>query len=121
MVIRQFAVFVGVGISCAVIDISLMQLLTLLDVNYIIATTAGFAVGFVINFLLHTRITFSAYYSHIVLIRFMVVVLTNYLLTILTVSLFYAWLDMAFLGKIASLPMVAINGFFLSKHWVYRS
>lgn len=120
MVARQFAIFIGVGITCAVIDIGLMQLLTMLGVHYMVAATVGFAAGLIVNFLLHTRVTFRAGYSHGMLVRFMTVVLINYLLTILTVSLFHAWLDMAVLGKVASLPLVAVNGFLLSKHWVYR-
>ncbi len=120
MISRQFAVFIGVGITCAVIDIGLMQLLTLFGVHYMIAATAGFSAGLVLNFLLHTRFTFRAGYSHSMLVRFMTVVLANYLLTILTVSLFHALLDMAILGKVASLPLVAVNGFLLSKYWVYK-
>lgn len=120
MVTRQFALFIGVGITCAIIDIGLMQLLTSIGVHYLIATTAGFSAGLAVNFLLHTRITFNTVYSHRALMRYMVVVLANYLLTLLTVSLFHAWLDMALLGKVLSLPLVAINGFLLSKHWVYK-
>ncbi len=120
MISRQFAVFVAVGLSCAAIDIGLMQLLTWAGVHYMLATTLGFAAGLGVNFLLHTRITFSASYSHGALMRFMVVVLANYLLTLLTVALFHSWLDMALLGKVVSLPLVAANGFLLSKHWVYR-
>lgn len=120
MVTRQFAIFIGVGITCAVIDIGLMQLLTWIGMHYLIATTVGFATGLVVNFLLHTRITFSTVYSHRALMRYMVVVLANYLLTLLTVALLHVWLDMALLGKVLSLPLVAANGFLLSKHWVYR-
>lgn len=117
---RQFAVFIGVGITCAAIDIGLMQLLTWGGMHYMIATTLGFAAGLVVNFRMHTRITFRTSYSHSALMRFMVVILTNYLLTLLSVSLFHSWLDMALLGKVLSLPLVAINGFLLSKYWVYR-
>lgn len=120
MISRQFIVFVGVGLACAAIDIGLMQTLTWAGMHYMLATTLGFGAGLAVNFLLHTRITFSASYSHGTLLRFMAVVLANYLLTLLTVSLFHAWLDMALLGKVVSLPLVAVNGFLLSKHWVYR-
>lgn len=117
---RQFVLFIGVGLACAVIDVGLMQVLIVFNVHYAVAATAGFAVGLAANFLLHTRLTFSARYSHGVLVRFMFVVLANYFITILFVSRFHAWLDMAVLGKVLSLPLVAINGFFLSKRWVYR-
>lgn len=120
MISRQFAIFVGVGIACAVIDIGLMQLLTWAGMHYMLATTLGFAAGLAMNFMLHTRITFQATYSHRALVRFAAVVATNYLLTLLTVTLFHAWLDMPLLGKVVSLPLVAANGFLLSKYWVYR-
>lgn len=118
--VRQFAVYLGVGITCAVIDIGLMQFLTWLGAHYMLATTAGFAAGLVVNFLLHAHVTFSVGYSHGALMRYMVVVLANYVLTLAAVSLFHAWLDMALLGKILSLPLVAVNGYLLGKHWIYR-
>lgn len=97
-----------------------MQLLTWLGVHYMVATTAGFAAGLVLNFLLHTHVTFSAGYSHRALTRYLIVVLANYGLTLASVSLFHAWLDMALAGKILSLPLVAINGYLLGRHWIYR-
>ena len=97
-----------------------MKLLMLMGVYYLAAATLGFAAGVVVNFFLHTHITFSKKYSHSALMRFMSVVLINYLLTMLIVSLFQMSLNMPILGKIISLPLVAINGFLLSKNWVYR-
>ncbi|MCL2657707.1 MAG: GtrA family protein [Betaproteobacteria bacterium] len=120
MVSRQFSIFVMMGIACAVIDIGVMQLLIWAGMYYLVATTVGFATGLIANFLLHTHITFSKSYSHGALMRFMAVVLLNYVLTLLTVSLFHMWLNMTLLGKLLSLPLVAVNGFLLSKHWVYR-
>ncbi len=117
---QRFLVYVIVGISCALIDIGLMQLLISFDINYLLAATCGFSAGLLLNFLLHTRVTFKASYSHNAFLRYMIVVLVNYLLTLVTVSLFQVSLDMPLLGKILSLPLVAINGFFLIKNWVYR-
>lgn len=117
---RRFAVFIGVGIVCAIIDIVLMHSLILFGMHHVAAASAGFAGGLAANFALHTRVTFSARYSRLVLAKFMTVVLLNYLLTILFVAASFEWLGMALVGKIASLPVVAINGFLLSKHWVYR-
>jgi putative flippase GtrA len=117
---RQFIVFIGVGLTCAIIDVGLMQMLIFFNVHYVVAASTGFAAGFVANFLMHASVTFNAKYSHRVLGRFIIVVFVNYLLTILFVSFFHEWLDMAVLGKVLSLPLVAVNGFFLSKHWVFR-
>ncbi|WP_090438524.1 GtrA family protein [Duganella sp. CF458] len=117
---NQFLVFVLVGVTCAVIDVGLMELLGRLGLHYMIAASAGFAAGLAANFALHTCLTFKARYSHATLVRFMGVVLINYLMTMLCVSLFQYWLEMPVLGKVISLPLVAGNGFLLSKHWVFK-
>lgn len=117
---NQFVVFVLVGVTCAVIDVGLMKLLGMLGLHYMIAASAGFATGLAANFALHTCLTFKARYSHATLVRFMGVVLVNYLITMFCVSLFHYWVDMPVFGKVISLPLVAVNGFLLSKHWVYK-
>jgi putative flippase GtrA len=80
----------------------------------------GFLAGFVSNFLLHSRITFRAAYTHAQLLRFMMVVLLNFLLSMCIVFAFQEGLNAALLGKLLSLPLVAVNGFFLGKYWVFR-
>lgn len=118
--VRRFVIYIGVGIICALIDIGLMQLLALFGAHFMVATTAGFAAGLVVNFLLHTHVTFSASYSHGALMRYLIVVAVNYALTLASVAIFHAWLDMALLGKLLSLPLVAVNGYWLGKLWIYR-
>lgn len=118
--VSQFVVFVLVGVTCAVIDVGLMKLLDMFGLHYMIAASAGFAAGLAANFALHTCLTFKASYSHATLVRFMGVVLVNYLITMFCVALLHHWLDMPVLGKVISLPLVAVNGFLLSKHWVYK-
>jgi len=117
---RQFSVFICVGIVCAVIDVGLMQALIVAGTPVFVATTAGFLAGLGLNFLLHTRVTFRASYSHAALAKFMLIVMLNYLLTLLCVGLSAAWLSNALIGKLLSLPLVAANGFLLSRHWVFR-
>ncbi len=121
MVTRQFSTYILVGIVCAVIDVGLMQLLIFLGMHYMAATTIGFVTGLLINFLLHTQITFNTRYSHHALLCYLVVVGANYLLTLLVVELFHHWLEMAILGKLISLPLIAINGFLLGKNWIYAA
>lgn len=117
---RQFVVYVAVGIICAVLDIGLMRFLISLGINYLVAATFGFFSGLILNFFLHTWITFSALYSHLALVRYMVVVLANYFLTLLSISLFEVLFGMPIMGKVLSLPLVAISGFLLIKHWVHK-
>lgn len=118
---RQFMIYLVVGVASAAIDIGTMQLLLLLETHYLIATSVGFAAGLTFNFLLHTTVTFKSIYSHGALARYLTVVLANYCLTLLAVSLFETWMQMPVLGKIISLPLVALNGYYLSKKWIYRS
>ena len=117
---RQFLVYVSVCISCAVLDIGLMKSFISLGINYLVAATFGFLAGLALNFFLHTRITFNARYSHLALVRYMVVVFANYILTLLSISLFQELFGMPIFGKVFSLPLVAINGFLLIKYWVHK-
>lgn len=117
---RRFSIYVSVGVLCATIDIGMMHLLLRLGIHYLAAATTGFFTGFVVNFVLHTRVTFGAYYSHRALARFSAVVVLNYILSVLIVFAFQELWLMPLLGKLVSLPLVAVNGFLLSKHWVYR-
>lgn len=120
MISRRFLLFIAIGISCTLIDVGLMQLLIWFGVYYLYAATSGFFLGLMVNFLLHTHVTFSASYSHITLMRFASVVLLNYFVTLLIIYLFQTFLDLPLLGKLISLPFVAINGYLLSKNWVYK-
>ena len=54
--------------------------------------------------------------------RFAVLFITeNHALTLVVVQVFHNWLAMPVLGKVFALPVVAINGFFLSRHWIYKT
>lgn len=118
--VRQFAVYVGVGVLSAVVDIGTMSLLLHAGSDHRIAVTAGFLIGLVFNYLCHERITFQALRSRGTILRFGVLVLVNYALTLLCVQLSLAWLDSVLIGKLVSLPIVAVNGFLWGRYWVFR-
>lgn len=117
---RQFLVFVAGGILCALIDVGLMQLLLLLGVHYSLAASAGFGTGLLVNYAFHTKITFSSNANSSNFVRYLCVVSINYLLMLACVALAAALLDNPLAGKLVSLPIVAINGYLLSKHWIYK-
>lgn len=121
MIVRQLSVYIMVGIISALIDVGLMQIMLFFGIHYLVAATFGFIVGLLVNFFLHSRITFKGDYAHSMFARYMVVVFFNYALTLSVVQVFNSLLDMPILGKILSLPLVAINGFFLSKYWIYKT
>jgi putative flippase GtrA len=117
---RQFAVFVAGGLTCALVDIGLMQLLIAGGVHFASATTAGFGAGLLVNFAFHSRVTFAAAATPFNFVRYMCVVGINYLLTMACVALSVPLLGNPLYGKIVSLPLVALNGFVLSKYWIFK-
>jgi putative flippase GtrA len=117
---KQFSVFVLGGVLCALIDIGVMQGLISAGVHFGIATTVGFAVGLLVNYFFHTFLTFKAQAAPANFVRFMCVVAVNYGITLGCVAASVALLTWALPGKIASLPLVAVNGFLLSKYWIYK-
>lgn len=121
MISRQFLIYVSVGLVSALVDVGLMQLLISANIHYLAAATFGFISGFAVNFFLHARITFQKDFSFSMFARYVAVVAANYGLTLVLVQVFYYWLSMPVLGKIVSLPVIAITGFILSKYWIYKS
>ena len=95
---RQFVVFVGVGLFCAMIDIGTMQFAILVGSHYVVATSVGFILGLVANYALHAKVTFKAGSSPAVLLKFLVVVMLNYLITLMFVLASVQWLQNALVG-----------------------
>ena len=120
MPIRQFTVYVGVGVLSALVDIGTMTLLLGLGADSLAAVTLGFLVGLSFNYLCHERITFRAVRSRRTILRFGMLVLLNYALTLLCVQLSLHWLGSVLAGKLASLPLVAVHGFLWGRYWVFR-
>ena len=120
MISPRFAIYVAGGVLCACIDIGLMQLLVLAKFNAIAAASAGFVAGLLVNYAFHAKVTFNSVTNVGTFARFMCLVAINYLITIILVSAAQHFLGMPILGKLLSLPVVAINGFFVSKLWIYK-
>lgn len=120
MINRQFLVFVGVGILSALIDIATMEGLIQLDIHYGLAVSVGFSVGLIFNYICHARVTFRASSSMLTVVKFGAVVFINYLITITFVVGSQHWLGSVLAGKVASLPVVAVNGFLWSRYWVFK-
>lgn len=116
----QFIIFVAGGVLCALIDIGVMQLLIANSIAPVIAASSGFLAGLLVNYAFHAKVTFKNVTTPATFARFMGVVGINYLITIALVALGMAWWQSALIGKVASLPVVALNGFFLSKYWIFK-
>lgn len=117
---RQFLVYVAGGVLCALIDIGLMQWLRARGVATVLASSAGFGAGLLVNYAFHAKVTFSTITGGRSFARYLCVVAANYLLTIAIVALAEHWCDAALAGKILSLPVVAVNGYLLGRYWIFR-
>jgi putative flippase GtrA len=119
-VTHQFLLYITGGVISAIIDMGIMQLLIFMSINPLIAATVGFFTGLLVNYSFHSHLTFMAATSLSVSLRFISVVGINYFITIVFVYLSLLILNVALIGKIVSLPVIAVNGFVLSRHWVFR-
>ena len=118
---RQFATFIAVGLFSAVVDLGALFTFLQLGVTAYVALTGAFFCGLGINLWLHARLTFESTLRTENSIRFLFVVVVNYMLT-LSVVFVFELLGLGFLfGKIGSLPLVALHGFLWSKHWVFKT
>lgn len=118
---RQFLIFIAGGLISVAIDIGVMQLMISLEINPLLAATVGFFSGLIFNYLYHVFFTFKSMISFAILVRFMIVVCINYIITIILIYISYSLFMVGVLpGKILSLPIVAANGYLLSKHWVFK-
>ena len=117
---RQFALFVAGGLLCAGVDVGLMQLLLRGGVNVPAATTAGFLASLLLNYAFHSQVTFNTAAGTAGFVRYLCVVGLNYLLTLGCVALGMHLAGMPLAGKLVSLPLVAVNGYLLSKYWIFR-
>lgn len=117
---RQFVVFICGGLMTAAIDIGVMQGLMRRGLSPVTSASAGFFCGLVANYLFHARMTFTTDASLGSLWRYLAIVAVNYLITVAIVWLADILFALPLVGKIASLPAVAINGYLLSKHWAFR-
>lgn len=120
----QFFVFVGGGILCVLLDICVMQLLIRAGVGYQVAASVGFVSGLLLNYTFHKYLTFKSA-DNFNFVRYLIVVGINYGMTMGCIGIGVLVLgepeaQSALVGKLVSLPLVAINGFVLSKYWIAR-
>ena len=117
---RQFFIYVTGGVMSAVIDIGAMVLLLRMGMDTLYAATFGFVLGLVVNYLFHVQMTFATRKTLQSVSRFMMIVGLNYGVTLACVLIVQSLGLNPVVGKLASLPIVALNGFFLGKYWAFR-
>jgi putative flippase GtrA len=117
---RQLVTYLAGGVLSALIDVGLMQGMLWLGMPLVASVSAGFLAGLLFNFMFHAHVTFQQGPSGATLLRYLVVVGLNYLLTLACVALSVHLTGMALPGKLLSLGVVAANGFTLGKRWVFK-
>jgi putative flippase GtrA len=117
---KQFAVFILVGGVSAFIDVGLMLGLMRIGVGYFLAAAMGFIASVALNYFLHATFTFGGAKTAHSAFRFASVVAMNLGLSLLFVELGQQLFSAPVFGKLISLPIVAVNGFLWSKHWVFK-
>lgn len=120
MIIKQLISYIFVGVLSATVDIAAMQAMILCSYGYTVSTTTGFLLGLIVNYSFQMRFTFKSMHTPWGMFKFGIGVLSNYLITIAVVALSVWLIDNALIGKLLSLPLVAINGFLLSRYWIFR-
>jgi putative flippase GtrA len=118
--LRQPFMYLIGGCLCAAIDVAVLQLLIAAGASYVVATSAGFFVGLAINYAFHARLTFRTISTAYNFFRYLCVVGINYLITLAFVGGSVSAFGFPLLGKLASLPIIAVNGFLLGKYWIFR-
>lgn len=116
----QFLVFLSGGVLCALIDIGLMQFLIGRGTPAVPAATAGFLAGLGVNYAFHAKVTFRKMSSGGTVLRYLCIVVINYLITTALVATSDTLLHSALIGKLVSLPVISINSFLSIKYWVFR-
>jgi putative flippase GtrA len=116
----QFAVYLAGGVLSALVDVGGMQMLLLAGWPTMLAASAAFLAGLLVNFSFHARLTFGKTMNQASFARYLCLVGCNYLVTLACVGATDALWRQPMIGKIASLPVVAVIGFLVGKRWVFR-
>lgn len=118
---RKVILFLLIGASSSLIDVGSLYILNkVLIVDKVFSITIAFLLGLVFNYFCHTYITFSNSANSKNLIKYLIVVLLNYLTTLFLINLMELVGIELIIAKIITLPVVALITFVLSNKWVYK-
>jgi putative flippase GtrA len=115
--------FCVTGGTSAALDFALLALLLNVRVPHRAALVTAFIAGVVVNFVMHRYFTFRLQGTTSIaeLVRYLIVVALNVILTLVTVELFLLVVGRDVLvGKLISIPLVTLNGFVLAKFFIFE-
>ncbi|OOF42974.1 dTDP-glucose-4-keto-6-deoxy-D-glucose reductase [Rodentibacter rarus] len=122
MITHQIIIFFIVGSSSALVDIGCLYVFNkILFWNNEISISLAFILGLIFNYFSHTYFTFQNKASVGNLIKYLILVLLNYVNTIVLMYLLIEFLDIDIIvAKVITLPIIAVTTFVISKIWVYK-
>jgi putative flippase GtrA len=115
----RFATYVAGGVLSAATDIGLMQGAMLVGIEVYAATSFGFFAGLLVNYTYHAKVTFQSAMDATTFFRYLCVTALSYGLTLACVAASLSLVGNGLVGKIFSLPIIAVIGFWLSKRWIF--
>jgi putative flippase GtrA/SAM-dependent methyltransferase len=122
--ITRFLKFALVGGATAVIYFLVLALnLEVLEVNYRLAVSAAYISSVLFHFVANKYFTFKSRTTRVLtqISKYLVLLLVNYFVTILVVGLIVEKVGLtAYHGVLASVPLIMVIGYLLSKHWVFK-
>ncbi|MBN6071050.1 GtrA family protein [Aggregatibacter actinomycetemcomitans] len=115
-------IFLFVGSSSALVDIGCLYLFSkILLWNNELSISLAFILGLVFNYFSHTYFTFQEKANVGNLVRYLILVLLNYINTIVLMYFLTELLHIDIIvAKVITLPFIAVNTFVISKVWVYK-
>ena len=117
----NFLVYLIVGLLSAIIDLITLSILISLNATEWLAVTVAFIAGFVFNVKAHAFFTFASPLTRKSALRFTAVVAVNYLLTLLIIETLTAFSCGLIVAKVVSLPIIAVSGYLLGRHWAFKN
>ena len=109
------------GGGSAVIDIGVLYLLNKIAMyNKELSISIAFISGLIFNYLCHTYITFGAKATKTNIIKYLFVVLFNYIVSLLGVNLLIIIGVDIVIARIITLPIIAVITYYLSSVWIYK-
>lgn len=121
---QRFLKFELVGAATAAIYFLVLAFhLEVLGANYNLAVSIAYIVSVVFQFIANKRFTFKSETTSVLpqLSKFLVLLFINYLVTILVVRFVVENLGLtAYHGVLASVPLIMVVGYLLSKHWIFK-
>lgn len=121
---RSILSFLIVGALSAVVNFSSFGLLwNWLGLNYQIAVTIAYILSVIFHFVANRRFTFQSHGTHFFrhLPKYAVMILINYLITLLIVRISVEILHLSpYIGIILAIGATVNIGYLLSRFWVFR-